>query len=81
MGLRVFVFHSGNTFGVLIFDLQPDSRASFQSRAPARKVTLNASEEVNSASQWLGRTMAQWTKDELPPPRGRDGCGSIGTRN
>ncbi|CAJ1345230.1 unnamed protein product [Effrenium voratum] len=30
-------------------------------------VTLNASEEVNSASQWLGRTMAQWTKDELPP--------------
>lgn len=35
--------------------------------APAAVPHFNASEEVTCAQQWLGRTMRQWTKDDLPP--------------
>eukprot|EP00435_Cladocopium_sp_Y103_P060246 s178_g22.t1 len=53
-----------------ISNLSGDRGRTERSAAPSASVTpaaFNSAVEVTSTSQWLGRTMTEWTKDDLPP--------------
>jgi len=53
-----------------ISNLSGDRGRTERSAAPSASVppaAFNSAVEVTSTSQWLGRTMTEWTKDDLPP--------------
>jgi hypothetical protein len=62
--------YSCHVFAIRIFFLYFPCLVVLHPHSQVPPAAFNSAVEVTSTSQWLGRTMTEWTKDDLPPPLG-----------